>query len=95
MTDCQTYNFCAGPAGLPKTVLERAQSEMLDWKGLGASVMEISHRSAEYQALAKKAESDFRELLNIGDSHAVLFLHGGATQQFSNIPMTLLSHTNR
>ncbi|MGB0496042.1 MAG: 3-phosphoserine/phosphohydroxythreonine transaminase [Kangiellaceae bacterium] len=95
MSDTPTYNFCAGPAGLPKAVLERAQAEMLDWQGLGASVMEISHRSAEYQALAKKAEADFRELLNIGDSHAVLFLHGGATQQFSNIPMTLLSHSDK
>ena len=94
-SEAQTYNFCAGPAGLPKEVLKRAQAEMLNWQGLGASVMEISHRSAEFQALAKKAEADFRELLNIGDSHAVLFLHGGATQQFSNIPMTLLSHTNQ
>ncbi|PHS14755.1 MAG: hypothetical protein COA86_15275 [Kangiella sp.] len=95
ISESETYNFCAGPAGLPKVVLEKAQAEMLDWQGLGASVMEISHRSAEYKALAQKAEADFRELLNIGDSHAVLFLHGGATQQFSNIPMTLLSHSNR
>ena len=91
-SEMPTYNFCAGPAGLPRAVLERAQAEMLDWQGLGASVMEISHRSAEYQALAKKAEADFKELLNIGDYHDVLFLHGGATQQFSNIPMTLLSN---
>jgi len=95
MFDCPTYNFCAGPAGLPKVVLEKAQAELLDWQGLGASVMEISHRSTEFKALAHKAEADFRELLNIGDSHVVLFLHGGATQQFSNIPMTLLSHSNQ
>ncbi len=86
-----TYNFCAGPAALPKPVMLKAQQEMLDWQGLGVSVMEISHRSAEYQAMAKQAEANFRELLNISDDYAVLFMHGGATQQFSNIPMTLLN----
>lgn len=85
-----TYNFCAGPAALPKAVLQKAQLELLDWQGLGVSVMEISHRSAEYQAMAIKAEQNFRELLNISDDYAVLFMHGGATQQFSNIPMTIL-----
>lgn len=84
------YNFCAGPAALPKTVLETAQKELLDWQGLGVSVMEISHRSAEYQAMAKNAEANFRQLMDIGDDHAVLFLHGGASLQFSNIPMALL-----
>ncbi len=87
-----TYNFCAGPAALPRVVLEQAQRELLDWQGLGVSVMEISHRSAEYQAMANKAEANFRELMNIGDEHAVLFLHGGASMQFSNIPMALLQH---
>jgi len=87
-----TYNFCAGPAALPRAVLEKAQKELLDWQGLGVSVMEVSHRSAEYQQLANKAESDFRELMNISDEYAVLFLHGGATLQFSNIPMTLLQN---
>ncbi len=85
-----TYNFCAGPSALPKAVLQKAQQELLDWQGLGVSVMEISHRSAEYQAMAAKAEQNFRKLLNISDDYAVLFMHGGATQQFSNIPMTLL-----
>ena len=85
-----TYNFCAGPAALPKSVLEKAQSELLDWQGLGISVMEISHRSSEYQAMANTTEANFRKLLNISDEYAVLFMHGGATQQFSNIPMTLL-----
>lgn len=90
-----TYNFCAGPAALPRAVLEKAQKELLDWQGLGVSVMEVSHRSAEYQALADKAESDFRELMKISDEYAVLFMHGGATLQFSNIPMALLqSHIN-
>lgn len=87
-----TFNFCAGPAALPKPVLEKAQAELLDWRGLDVSVMEISHRSTEYQALANKAESDFRALMNIKDDYAVLFLHGGATLQFSNIPMVLLQH---
>ena len=87
-----THNFCAGPAALPKAVLEKAQAELLDWQGMGVSVMEISHRSDEYQAMAKNAEANFRQLLDINDDHAVLFLHGGATQQFSNIPMTLLTH---
>jgi len=85
-----TFNFCAGPAALPRAVLEKAQQELLDWQGLGVSVMEISHRSPEYQALADKAESDFRELMKISDEYAVLFLHGGASLQFSNIPMVLL-----
>jgi len=85
-----TYNFCAGPASLPRSVLLKAQQELLDWRGLGVSVMEISHRSSEYQAMANKAESDFRQLMNIGDDYSVLFLHGGATLQFSNIPMALL-----
>lgn len=85
-----TYNFYAGPASLPKAVLEKAQRELLDWQGLGVSVMEISHRSSEYQTMANKAETDFRRLMNISDEYAVLFLHGGATLQFSNIPMALL-----
>ena len=85
-----TFNFCAGPASLPRSVLLKAQQELLDWQGLGVSVMEISHRSAEYQAMANKAEKDFRQLMNINDDYGVLFLHGGASLQFSNIPMALL-----
>jgi len=87
----QTYNFCAGPAALPRQVMSKAQEELLDWQGMGISVMEISHRSNEYQALAEKAETNLRKLLNIGDEHAVLFLAGGASIQFSNIPMCLLA----
>ena len=87
----QVFNFCAGPAALPVPVMKKAQQELLNWRGLGVSVMEVSHRSAEYQELANKAESDLRKLLGIGDSHAVLFMHGGASLQFSNIPMCLLS----
>ena len=93
MTD-QTFNFCAGPAALPKPVMDKAQKELLDWQGLGISVMEISHRSAEYKALAEKAERNLRQLMGISDDHAVLFLHGGASHQFSNIPMSLL-HSER
>ncbi len=89
------YNFCAGPAALPKAVLEQARRELLDWQGLGVSVMEISHRSEEYQQLAHQAEQGFRQLLNIGESHAVLFLQGGATLQFSNIAMALLNTDNQ
>jgi phosphoserine aminotransferase len=91
MMSKQTYNFCAGPAALPRQVMLKAQQELLDWKGLGISVMEISHRSNEYQALAQKAESDLRALMNISDEHAVLFLSGGASIQFSNLPMCLLA----
>lgn len=84
------YNFCAGPAALPLAVLERAQSELLDWHGKGASVMEMSHRSEEFMSIAEKAEADFRELMGVSDDYAVLFLQGGATQQFSAVPMNLL-----
>lgn len=87
-------NFCAGPASMPTAVLERAQDEMLDWHGLGASVMEISHRSADYIELAQKAEVNLRKLMNISEDYAVLFLQGGAALQFSSIPLNLLNgHT--
>lgn len=84
------YNFCAGPAALPEKVLQRAQNELLDWNESGASVMEMSHRSKEFVGIASTAEANLRKLLNIGDDYAVLFLQGGATQQFSAIPMNFL-----
>ncbi len=84
------YNFCAGPAALPEEVLARAQSELLDWNASGASVMEMSHRSKEFVGIASTAEANLRKLLNISDDYAVLFLQGGATQQFSAIPLNLL-----
>ncbi len=84
-------NFCAGPASMPTAVLEKAQNEMLDWRGTGASVMEISHRSADYIEIASKAEADLRKLMNISDDYAVLFLQGGAALQFSAIPLNLLN----
>ena len=85
------FNFCAGPAALPEAVLKQAQDELLDWRGRGLSVMEMSHRSAEFVEIAETAEADLRELMNISDDYAVLFLQGGATQQFSAVPMNLLN----
>ncbi|WP_295797954.1 3-phosphoserine/phosphohydroxythreonine transaminase [uncultured Microbulbifer sp.] len=83
------FNFCAGPAALPEPVLRQAQEELLDWQGLGCSVMEVSHRSPEFTAVAEGAEQDLRDLLDIPDSYRVLFLQGGATGQFSAIPWNL------
>ncbi|MGO3046758.1 MAG: 3-phosphoserine/phosphohydroxythreonine transaminase [Psychrobacter celer] len=84
-------NFCAGPATMPTTVLERAQSELLDWQGRGLSVMEMSHRSKDYVAITEKAESKLRALMEIPDNYKVLFLQGGASLQFSAIPLNLLN----
>jgi phosphoserine aminotransferase len=84
------YNFSAGPAMLPAAVLEKAQQDMLDWNNSGMSVMEMSHRGKEFSSIAKKAEADLRELMSIPDDYAVLFLQGGASSQFSMIPMNLL-----
>ena len=86
----RAYNFCAGPAALPTAVLERAQAELLDWQGKGLSVMEMSHRSDEYVAIAEKAEQDLRDLLSIPSNYKVLFMQGGASQQFAQIPLNLL-----
>ncbi len=84
------YNFCAGPASLPEPVLEQARRELMDWQGKGLSVMEMSHRSDEMVGIAAEAEKDLRDLLNIPADYAVLFLQGGATAQFSAIPLNLL-----
>ena len=83
------YNFCAGPAMLPKAVMQKAQAEFLDWQCMGRSVMEISHRSKEYIALAETAEQDLRELLSVPDNYKVLFAQGGGRGQFSAVPMNL------
>ncbi|MDO5650915.1 MAG: 3-phosphoserine/phosphohydroxythreonine transaminase [Moraxella sp.] len=91
MSDVRLANFSAGPASIPTEVLQQAQSELLNWRGIGASVMEISHRSADYIDVAQKAESDLRTLMNINDDYAVLFLQGGAALQFSAIPLNLLN----
>jgi phosphoserine aminotransferase len=84
------YNFSAGPAMLPAEVLARAGDEMLDWQGSGMSVMEMSHRGKEFMAIAAEAERDLRELLAIPAGYKVLFLQGGATLQFAQVPMNLL-----
>lgn len=86
----QIYNFSAGPAVLPKEVLQQASNEMLDWHGSGMSVMEMSHRGKEFISIANEAEADLRELMNIPANYKVLFLQGGAHAQFSMIPMNLL-----
>lgn len=86
----RVYNFSAGPAMIPEAVLQRAKEEMLDWQGSGMSVMEMSHRGKEYVSIAQQAEADLRELLAIPSNYKVLFLQGGASLQFSMIPMNLL-----
>jgi phosphoserine aminotransferase len=85
----RVFNFAAGPATLPVEVLEQAREELTDWQGSGASVMEVSHRSKAFMALAQEAQSTLRELLGIPATYRVLFLQGGATGQFSAIPMNL------
>jgi phosphoserine aminotransferase len=85
------YNFSAGPAMLPAEVLARAGDEMLDWRGSGMSVMEMSHRGKEFMGIAAEAEKDLRELLAVPANYKVLFLQGGATLQFAQIPMNLLA----
>lgn len=85
----RVYNFSAGPAVLPVEVLEQARDEMLDWRGTGMSVMEMSHRGKAYVSIAEQAEADLRELLNVPSNYKVLFLQGGATAQFAGIPLNL------
>ncbi len=88
----RVYNFSAGPAVLPEEVLKEAADEMLDYNGSGMSVMEMSHRSKEYDDIIKTAEKDLRDLMNIPDNYKVLFLQGGASQQFAMIPMNLMKN---
>lgn len=88
----RVYNFSAGPAVLPEEVLREAADEMLDYKGSGMSVMEMSHRSKVYDTIIKEAEADLRELMQIPDNYKVLFLQGGASQQFAMIPMNLMKN---
>ena len=92
MKMARVYNFCAGPAVLPEEVLQEAADEMLDYRGTGMSVMEMSHRSKAYDTIIKEAEADLRELMNIPDNYKVLFLQGGASQQFAMIPMNLMKN---
>lgn len=88
----RVFNFSAGPAVLPEEVLRELANEMLDYKGSGMSVMEMSHRSKEYEEIINEAEADLRELMNIPSNYKVLFLQGGAHQQFSMIPMNLMKN---
>ena len=87
----RVYNFCAGPAVLPTQVLEQAQAELLDYQGQGMSVMEMSHRGETFAAIAADAEQDLRDLLGIPDHYRVLFLQGGASLQFAQVPLNLLA----
>jgi phosphoserine aminotransferase len=84
------YNFSAGPAVLPKAVLQQVQTELVDWHGCGMSVMEMSHRGKEFMGIAAEAEADLRALMNIPANYKVLFLQGGASAQFAMVPMNLL-----
>ncbi|MCI9493267.1 MAG: 3-phosphoserine/phosphohydroxythreonine transaminase [Lachnospiraceae bacterium] len=88
----RVYNFSAGPAVLPEEVLKEAAEEMLDYQGSGMSVMEMSHRSKVYDNIIKTAEADLRELMDIPDNYKVLFLQGGASQQFAMVPMNLMKN---
>ena len=88
----RVYNFSAGPAVLPESVLQEAAEEMLDYRGTGMSVMEMSHRSKAYQTIIDEAEADLRTLMGIPDNYKVLFMQGGASQQFAMIPMNLMKN---
>lgn len=91
----RVYNFSAGPAVLPEEVLAEAAAEMLDYRGCGMSVMEMSHRSAAFKGIIQEAEADLRELLAIPDNYRVLFLQGGASTQFAAIPMNLMTGSGK
>ncbi|HIF50898.1 MAG TPA: 3-phosphoserine/phosphohydroxythreonine transaminase [Thiotrichaceae bacterium] len=86
----RAYNFCAGPAAIPEPVLQKAKEELLNWGSVGASIMEMSHRSETFLQIASEAEQDLRNLMHIPDNYHVLFLQGGASTQFAVIPMNLL-----
>ena len=88
----RVYNFSAGPAVLPEEVLKEAQADLLDYKGCGMSVMEMSHRSKMFDEIIKEAEADLRKLMNIPDNYKVLFLQGGGSQQFAMVPMNLMKN---
>ncbi len=91
----RVFNFSAGPAMLPEAVLRQAREEMLDWRGSGMSVMEMSHRGKEFMSIAQEAEADLRSLLGIGDDYKVLFLQGGASTQFAMVPLNLAGRTGK
>ncbi len=92
MSDGRIYNFSAGPAVLPEEVLREAAAEMMNYRGCGMSVMEMSHRSKMFDDIINEAEKDFRDLLGVPDNYKVLFLQGGASQQFAAVPMNLMKN---
>ncbi len=91
----RVFNFSAGPAMLPTEVIEQARQEMPDWHGSGMSVMEMSHRGKEFMSIAEQAEQDLRDLLAIPDNYRVLFLQGGASQQFAMVPLNLMGRSGK
>jgi phosphoserine aminotransferase len=104
MTDSKTkkgvnvarvFNFSAGPAVLPEEVLKKAAEEMLDYRGCGISVMELSHRGKEFAGIIERAEADLREILKIPENYKVLFLQGGASLQFAMVPLNLMTNSKK
>ena len=91
----RVYNFSAGPSMLPEEVLKTAADEMLEYGTSGQSVMEMSHRSKEYQAIFDETEANLREIMNIPDDYAVLFLQGGASTQFAMLPLNLMNKNKK
>ena len=91
----RVYNFSAGPSMLPEEVLKKAGSEILEYGCSGQSVMEMSHRSKEYQAIIDEAEKDLRDIMNIPENYTVLFLQGGASTQFAMVPFNLMNKNNK
>ena len=89
----RVYNFSAGPSMLPLPVLEKVRDQLLNHEGSGQSVMEMSHRSAEFKKIARDAEQNLRDLMEIPDNYKVLFVQGGGTLQFSMVPMNLLRNS--
>ena len=88
----RVYNFSAGPAVLPECVLQEAAAEMMDYRGTGMSVMEMSHRSKPYQTIIDEAEADLRSLMGIPGNYKVLFMQGGASTQFACVPLNLMKN---
>ena len=88
----RTYNFSAGPATMPEPVLEEIRDEVMNYRGCGMSVMEMSHRSKMFQQILEEAEQDLKDLMGIPDNYKILFIQGGATLQFSMIPMNLMKN---
>ena len=91
----RVFNFSAGPSGLPLEILQQAQADMINYKNCGMSVMEMSHRSEDFEEIIKTAESDLRDLMKIPENYKVMFLQGGGTLQFSMVPLNLLRSSKK